>query len=877
MAKTHKLTKGGQTIYPATIYDAVVNPNNRKNLTTEISELENEEIYLKTQIEGSIDKDLITENTVWIDGTWDWETNSSAGNSIQKQNYKHTKLTDVGYYDTLKMSGLSEKVDASDIFPSISIYSGSEQIEYLRGSSAVINMDKYSDRSNINIIIQAKQDNSIIPSVIANSKAKVVKPEELIPIQSSLKKIEGSETDVVDALVWNKKRWLTGTNQPNGKEQNYNSVQKLWSSNKFDISDYDTVTVKGLSNNISISNSADKLSSLVLYGNDNVIYELIDGTGPVTINTSDYSRYTKLELILQTKSTSDNEFIAVGEPSVRAIIYSTIASKNEFDKLSLDVNQNSSDIGKIYNLIEGVDNKDIFSSFVWNKRRWLTGTNQPNGKEQNYNSVQKLWSSNKFDISDYDTVTVKGLSNNISISNSADKLSSLVLYGNDNVIYELIDGTGPVTINTSDYSRYTKLELILQTKSTSDNEFIAVGEPSVVVYKAGISSEKPKPKRVVIVGDSLCGNDTALIRYELGNILKNRGYELIPRTQGGEKTIGNLTRAGGIGIRVKAEFTIPASGSVNCALESAWIKSDGTYQDTPYNTITEGQNVQVVINGIRGKLAKSQTDAIGVAFYTSTGTFISGLTESGTFDIPSNATQYAFTINNPATGKPHITINGDAVEGLSSKATRIGYINSSGIFVTSDDFKCSELLPISQGKIYIDSLATSTGYVFTRLDVGKQIKIGVGNVFYDAALYDDKDYPHIWFTGQNGGYESEEDWANMVSSSANNFSEKYIVCSTPLSLTTNQLVYQANKCFGAKYINLRAYTQGQAVYDGQALGIIEGQYTASDYETLFWPGSDKIHQNNLLSYIWAVKMWNTLLELGYVEGERIETGDYYLP
>lgn len=72
MAKTHKLTKGGQTIYPATIYDAVVNPNNRKNLTTEISELENEGIYLKTQIEGSIDKELITENTVWIDGTWDW-------------------------------------------------------------------------------------------------------------------------------------------------------------------------------------------------------------------------------------------------------------------------------------------------------------------------------------------------------------------------------------------------------------------------------------------------------------------------------------------------------------------------------------------------------------------------------------------------------------------------------------------------------------------------------------------------------------------------------------------------------------------------------------------------------------------------------------
>lgn len=876
MVKMHKLTKGGQTIYPATIYDAVVNPNSRKNLTTEISELENEGLYLKTQIEGFIDKELITDSIVWIDGVWNWKTNSSAGNSIQKQNYKHTKLTDVGYYDSLKLSGLTEKVDASDVFPSISIYSGSEQLEYLRGSSAVISMDKYSDRSNINIIIQAKQDNSIIPSVIANSKAKVVKPEELISIQSSLKKIEGSETDVIDALIWNKKRWETGTNQPNGGELQYNANQKIWYA-RIDVSDFDSIICDELLNGSSISTSASSLNGICIYGDNTLVKAIKDASNENIINRSDYSQYSKLELILQCKSTSDNEFIAVGKPSVKAIIYSTIASKNEFDKLSLDVDQNSSDIGKIYNLIEGVDNKDIFSSFVWNKRRWLTGTNQPNGKAQNYNSVQKLWSSNRLDISEYDTVTVKGLSNNISISNSADKLSSLVLYGNDNVIYELTDGTGPVTINTSDYSQYTKLELILQTKSTSDNDFIAVGEPSVVAYKAGISSEKPKPKRVVIVGDSLCGNDTALIRYELGNILKNRGYELIPRTQGGEKTIGNLTRAGGIGIRVKAEFTIPASGSVNCALESAWIKSDGTYQDTPYNTITEGQNVQVVINGIRGKLAKSQTDAIGVAFYTSTGTFISGLTESGTFDIPSNATQYAFTINNPATGEPHITINGDAVEGLSSKATRIGYINSSGIFVTSDDFKCSELLPISQGKIYIDSLATSTGYVFTRLDVGKQIKIGVGNVFYDAALYDDKDYPHIWFTGQNGGYESEEDWANMVSSSANNFSEKYIVCSTPLVATNAKLIYQANKCLGAKYINLRAYTQGQAVYDGQALGIIEGQYTASDYETLFWPGSDKIHQNNLLSYIWAVKMWNTLLELGYVEGERIETGDYYLP
>lgn len=40
MVKMHKLTKGGQTIFPATIYDAVVNPKTRKSLTSELSELE---------------------------------------------------------------------------------------------------------------------------------------------------------------------------------------------------------------------------------------------------------------------------------------------------------------------------------------------------------------------------------------------------------------------------------------------------------------------------------------------------------------------------------------------------------------------------------------------------------------------------------------------------------------------------------------------------------------------------------------------------------------------------------------------------------------------------------------------------------------------
>jgi len=48
MAKINKLTKGGQTIYPATTTDAVVHPTTRKNLTEELAEL-NERILDETK------------------------------------------------------------------------------------------------------------------------------------------------------------------------------------------------------------------------------------------------------------------------------------------------------------------------------------------------------------------------------------------------------------------------------------------------------------------------------------------------------------------------------------------------------------------------------------------------------------------------------------------------------------------------------------------------------------------------------------------------------------------------------------------------------------------------------------------------------------
>lgn len=63
MVKMHKLTKGGQTIYPATIYDAVVNPKTRKSLTTEISEIR---LDIISQKKGGNIIDSFDQSTAYI-------------------------------------------------------------------------------------------------------------------------------------------------------------------------------------------------------------------------------------------------------------------------------------------------------------------------------------------------------------------------------------------------------------------------------------------------------------------------------------------------------------------------------------------------------------------------------------------------------------------------------------------------------------------------------------------------------------------------------------------------------------------------------------------------------------------------------------------
>ena len=111
MVKMHKLTKGGQTIYPATIYDAVVNPKTRKSLTTEISELESS---LNGGDTGYINLNIHS----WVTGQWTGEGSSLThnDNSSYKRNTEVSTLIKRGAVLTMyEASGKQVKMNGYGI------------------------------------------------------------------------------------------------------------------------------------------------------------------------------------------------------------------------------------------------------------------------------------------------------------------------------------------------------------------------------------------------------------------------------------------------------------------------------------------------------------------------------------------------------------------------------------------------------------------------------------------------------------------------------------------------------------------------------------------------------------------------------------------
>lgn len=125
MPKVHKLMKGAQTIYPATIYDAIVNPNTRKSLTTELSELEkkNEGLEKKNEELNSevvaLDQQLtggnITISTILnlpptvndeSKGCWYLEKTGLLSNMYNQFTFTTKKIGELGKYEVFAKIGM---------------------------------------------------------------------------------------------------------------------------------------------------------------------------------------------------------------------------------------------------------------------------------------------------------------------------------------------------------------------------------------------------------------------------------------------------------------------------------------------------------------------------------------------------------------------------------------------------------------------------------------------------------------------------------------------------------------------------------------------------------------------------------------------------
>lgn len=152
MAKIHKLTKGGQTIYPATTTDAVVHPTSRKSLSFELIKL-NSEI---SSLQGESTEAFIKNDMILLSDNI--KENSILSDTGQIMEFRDIKIcsTKVKKGDAIYINIMDKLADVYGVF---AIYVNDSVVYLQKGGDAYngygkilkINIDciiKYSIRNN---------------------------------------------------------------------------------------------------------------------------------------------------------------------------------------------------------------------------------------------------------------------------------------------------------------------------------------------------------------------------------------------------------------------------------------------------------------------------------------------------------------------------------------------------------------------------------------------------------------------------------------------------------------------------------------------------------------------------------------------------------
>ena len=801
-------------------------------------------------------------NTIPNAGTWDKTSDrlnqnfTKIGTEIEK--IKNSTSKNKGYYDTsddlkenVKTGTIGDKAYVGLSYPyQIWKWDGTTWYDTEQtGGEEYVDLGNYYSKEEIN-------------SLNDETDAQI---EELFQkvdlIDAGLNGLDNA--DVSDTISWSDNLWIANLKEP---ATNGDWATKFRHSDYIDITGYDEVKLSGLANCSSYSTSSSLKYTIAVYGDGTLIdrHQLSDGSVEKSLFPSDYSGYMKIEIVVNAlKDTSSYA------PKMLVSKASIAVTPAELDAVKTDVDKNASDIFDIRSALDGLDNADVSDTISWSDNLWIANLKEP---ATNGDWATKFRHSDYIDITGYDEVKLSGLANCSSYSTSSSLKYTIAVYGDGTLIdrHQLSDGSVEKSLFPSDYSGYMKIEIVVNAlKDTSSYA------PKMLVSKAGIGVNNGDKiaKRLWFSGDSL----VSVIRTEFAKILAYNGYEWAKSaTMGGEKSIGNLTRTGGIPARINSEFIIPSTTSpVPIDLTSSWLRSDGAYHPVGFANVLSDE---VRIKGVKGILNKITSDVVGLVLYNSSKKVIAVYSGSGT--VSNSSVAYArININNPQTAEAHISIGSTPVM-VSDVCNIQGYVNSSGNVISDTAYLCSDFIEVDGQEIYYDGLAVANGYTFSRSEPGDEIRIGVGEYLYFEVLWENKDYPLIVLTGQNGGYENEDDLVAQLYSALQSF-DKYIVLPTYLSGATDSLRQKMRAKFGNRFLDLRGYMVGSSVYDAQRWGLLDTSYGAIDWDKPAGEGgpvmvNDLVHQTKLGGYVQAVLIWNKLIDLGFVEGEKVDSAQFFV-
>lgn len=696
-------------------------------------------------------------------------------------------------------------------------------------------------------------------------------------------KIDGfSDLEIIDSVIWNDGIYNATTNTGGGSGPQLDTYRY---SDPIDISNIDSIDLSGLANMTGFNTSENRRGTWVLLDGDGVTIKqggaivtnyslgnITNGQSHI-IDRSNYSDIEELYLVI-TRFTATDTYT----PSVKVTKAKSVASSAELSALSETVQDNTDNIDNINIILEGVKDKELISIDA----TWVAGIRNADGGLSNNGPQSAQFRNTSFDVSIYDQIYLSGLANITSYSSGGSPKYTWTLFdGSGDFIAgaQIVDG-GSRTLIMSDYSQHAVKILHVNAYQPTYNDTYT---PSVIANKTGIAAGGGDQiaKRIWFCGDSLC----SAIIAQLTKIAAHFDYEVVlGATMGGEQTIGNLTRSGGIPARINTGFTIPATTTaVPIDLVSSWIKSDNNYAPLGIDSMGAGTiTSRVRIKGVQGTLAKVSSNIVGLLLYNSNQQLISVYSGEGTINLV-DVFYIRININNPQNSVPHVTLLGVPVEDSDPANIPLdilelceftGYVSNTNSVVSNSAYLRSDFIAVPPGttSIYFDGLAVANGYTFTRLTAGEELKVGTGEPLIFEFFYLYKDYPMIVLTGQNGGYENETDLVEQINAATKCFNKK-VILNTYLSRANMEAQRLFTKRFGMTFINLRDYMQTRSVGDAIQFGLIDDTSQQADWMSLLL--SDNVHQMPEGGFVQAVLIWNRLVELGYVEGDYVSDGNLY--